>query len=90
VTEIEDGGLIEAGDVPLRVVATPGLEPEAVTFVVGEGLSAVTGDLDGQRGARSIFGPVDREAWQHSVARLALEAPGARWLGGHPAVDSGA
>lgn len=89
VDEIDDGGVIDTGDVPLRVVATPGLEPEAVAFVVGEGQYAVTGDLDGVRGARSIFGPIDREAWQHSVARLALEAPDARWLGGHPAVDSG-
>lgn len=89
LNEIDDGRVIDAGDVPLRVVATPGLEPEAVAFVVGEGQYAVTGDLDGVRGARSIFGPIDREAWQHSVARLALEAPDARWLGGHPAVDSG-
>ena len=89
LNEIDDGGVIDAGDVPLRVVATPGLEPEALAFVVGEGRFAVTGDLDGVRGARSIFGPIDREAWQHSVARLALEAPDARWLGGHPAVDSG-
>jgi glyoxylase-like metal-dependent hydrolase (beta-lactamase superfamily II) len=89
VKEIDDGGVIDAGDVPLRVVATPGLEPEALAFVVGEGQFAVAGDLDGVRGARSIFGPVDNEAWQHSVARLALDAPDARWLGGHPAVDSG-
>jgi glyoxylase-like metal-dependent hydrolase (beta-lactamase superfamily II)/8-oxo-dGTP pyrophosphatase MutT (NUDIX family) len=89
VKEIDDGGVIDAGDVPLRVVATPGLEPEALAFVVGEGQFAVAGDLDGVRGARSIFRPVDNEAWQHSVARLALDAPDARWLGGHPAVDSG-
>lgn len=88
VDELEDGALIEAGDVPLRVVATPGLEPEAVAFVVGAGASAITGDLDGVRGARSIFGPVDHEAWQYSVARLALVAPDATWLTGHPPVDS--
>jgi glyoxylase-like metal-dependent hydrolase (beta-lactamase superfamily II) len=88
VDELDDGAVIEAGDVPLRVVASPGLEPEALAFVVGEGQFAVTGDLDGRRGARSIFGPVDDAAWQQSVARLRSAAPDARWLGGHPAVDS--
>jgi glyoxylase-like metal-dependent hydrolase (beta-lactamase superfamily II)/8-oxo-dGTP pyrophosphatase MutT (NUDIX family) len=89
VNEIGDGSVIDAGDVPLRVVAAPGLEPEAVAFVVGDGQFAVTGDLDGGRGARSIFGPVDKEAWQHSVAHLAEVAPDATWLGGHARVDSG-
>jgi glyoxylase-like metal-dependent hydrolase (beta-lactamase superfamily II)/8-oxo-dGTP pyrophosphatase MutT (NUDIX family) len=88
VNEVEDGAMIEAGDVPLRVVATPGLEPEGVAYLVGEGQFAVTGDLDGRRGARSIFGPIDQDAWQHSVARLALDAPEATWLPGHPPVDS--
>ena len=90
VGELDDGALIDAGDVPLRVVASPGLEPEAVAFVIGEGQYAVTGDLDGGRGARSMFGPVDDGAVQQSVARLRSAAPDARWLGGHPAVDSGA
>ena len=83
VDEVADGAVIDIGDVPLRVVATPGLEPEAVAFVVGDGEFAVTGDLDGERGARSIFGPVDDGEWQHSVAHLAEVAPGATWLGGH-------
>jgi glyoxylase-like metal-dependent hydrolase (beta-lactamase superfamily II) len=81
--------VIDIGDVPLRVVSTPGLEPEAVAFVVGDGRFAVTGDLDGERGARSIFGPVDHGEWQHSVARLAEVAPDPTWLSGHPHVDSG-
>ena len=85
VDEVADGTLIDIGDVPLRVVATPGLEPEAVVFVVGDGQFAVTGDLDGERGARSIFGPVVHEEWQHSVARLAEVAPDATWLSGHRA-----
>ncbi|HSL76989.1 MAG TPA: MBL fold metallo-hydrolase [Candidatus Limnocylindrales bacterium] len=89
VNEVDDGTAIDAGDVPLRVVATPGLEPEALAFVVGEGQYAVTGDLDGERGARSIFGPVDTDAWQDSVARLSTVAPDAIWLAGHPRVDSG-
>ena len=55
--------------------------------MVGEGQFAVTGDLDGRRGARSVFGPVDEAQWQQSVARLRTVAPDARWLGGHPSVD---
>ncbi len=87
VVELGDGLTVDAGDVPLRVVATPGLEPEGLAFVVGEGQFAVTGDLDGRRGARSIFGPADEAAWQQSVERLRAVAPDARWLGGHP-IDS--
>jgi glyoxylase-like metal-dependent hydrolase (beta-lactamase superfamily II)/8-oxo-dGTP pyrophosphatase MutT (NUDIX family) len=90
VRELEDGAVLEACDIPLRVVAAPGLEPEGLAFLVGEGAYAVTGDLGERRGARSIFGPVDDAALQRSVARLRSEAPDARWLGGHPAVDSGA
>jgi glyoxylase-like metal-dependent hydrolase (beta-lactamase superfamily II)/8-oxo-dGTP pyrophosphatase MutT (NUDIX family) len=90
VDELGDGTVIDAGDVPLRVVATPGLEPEGLALVVGEGQFAITGDLDGRRGARSIFGPVDDGAWQASVERLRAAAPDARWLGGHPSIDSGA
>lgn len=85
VNEVGEGAVIDACDVPLRVVSTPGLEPEALSFVVGDGQFAVTGDLDGERGARSIFGPVDEGEWQHSVAHLAEVAPDAIWLGGHRA-----
>ena len=78
---------IDESDVPIRVVAAPGLELEGVAFVVGEGQFAVTGDLDGVRGARSVFGPVDEAQWQQSVARLMSVAPDAHWLGGHPPID---
>jgi glyoxylase-like metal-dependent hydrolase (beta-lactamase superfamily II)/8-oxo-dGTP pyrophosphatase MutT (NUDIX family) len=84
VVELGDGLTVDAGDVPLRVVATPGLEPEGIAFVVGEGQFAVTGDLDGRRGTRSIFGPIDEPSWRRSVERLRAVAPDARWLGGHP------
>lgn len=84
--EVGDGGAIELGDVPLRVVETPGPRPDHVAFVVGSGASAVViaGDLDGVRGARSVPGPVDEAAWSRSVARLRSVAPGAPWFGGHP------
>ena len=88
VIELADGEVIDAGDVPLRVVASPGLEAEGISLVVGEGRFAMTGDLDGVRGSRSVFGPVDHDAWKGSVARLRSVAPDARWLGGHPALDS--
>jgi glyoxylase-like metal-dependent hydrolase (beta-lactamase superfamily II)/8-oxo-dGTP pyrophosphatase MutT (NUDIX family) len=87
VVEVDAGAVIDKGDVPLRVVATPGLEPEGLAFVVGDGRFAVTGDLDGARGARSIFGPVDDAALERSIARLRAAAPAARWLGGHPSID---
>jgi glyoxylase-like metal-dependent hydrolase (beta-lactamase superfamily II)/8-oxo-dGTP pyrophosphatase MutT (NUDIX family) len=89
VVEVTDGTTVDAGDVVLRVVATPGLEPEGSAFVVGEGQFAITGDLDARRGARSIFGRVDTALWQQSVARLHAAAPDADWLGGHPPIDSG-
>jgi glyoxylase-like metal-dependent hydrolase (beta-lactamase superfamily II)/8-oxo-dGTP pyrophosphatase MutT (NUDIX family) len=86
--EVGEGSVIEVGDVPLRVVETPGLRPDHVAFVVGEmpdGVRAViAGDLDGVRGARSVPGPVDEAALARSVARLRSVAPGAPWFGGHP------
>ncbi|MFP5343503.1 MAG: MBL fold metallo-hydrolase [Candidatus Limnocylindria bacterium] len=84
--EMKDGTIIDIGDVPLRVVATPGPRPDHVSFVVGSGASAVViaGDLDGVRGARSMPAPADEAAWSRSVARLRSVAPGSRWLGGHP------
>ena len=82
--ELADGEIVDAGDVPLRVVATPGPRPDHVAFVVGEGQVVVAGDLDGVRGARSILGPPDEAAWQRSVAALRSVAPRARWLPGHP------
>ena len=88
VRELDDGSLLDDGDVPLRLVWTPGLGRAASAFVVGDGQFAITGDLDGVRGARSIFGPVDEDRWRASVAHLAEVAPDATWLGGHPALDS--
>jgi len=88
VRQLDDGAFLDEGDVPLRFVWTPGLGWSTSAYVVGDGQFAVTGDLDGERGARSIFGPIDKERWQASVAHLAKVAPDATWLGGHPAVDS--
>ncbi len=87
IGSVVDGAVVSDGDVPLRVVATPGPRPDHLAFVVGEGRFAVTGDLDGIRGARSILGPVDDAAWRASVERLRAIAPDATWLGGHPSID---
>ena len=81
---LEDGSIIDAGDVPLRIVATPGPRPDHVACIVGAGDVVLSGDLDGIRGARSVLAPVDGRALQASVERLRALAPGAAWLGGHP------
>ncbi|MGK2849493.1 MAG: MBL fold metallo-hydrolase [Candidatus Limnocylindrales bacterium] len=83
VAPLVDGDRVPVGDVPLRVVATPGPTPDHLAFVVGEGRAVISGDLDGVRGARSIPGSTDDAAWARSVAVLRSVAPGARWLGGH-------
>ena len=83
--EVRDGEMVELGDVPLQVVATPGPRPDHLAFVVGEGSAVLAGDLDGVRGARSIVGPPDKAAWARSVAVLRSVAPDAHWLPGHPA-----
>lgn len=88
VREIADDAVFHEGDVAVRVVATPGPAPEHLAFLVGEGQFAITGDLEGGRGARSVPGPRDEAAWQRSVARVRSAAPEAAWLGGHPPIDS--
>ena len=81
---LADGDVIDLGDVPLRVVATPGPTTDHMGFVIGDGGVVLSGDLDGPRGARSILGPTDDAAATTSRARLRTIAPTARWLGGHP------
>ena len=82
---IELGGtdVIHAGDVPLQVIATPGPRPDHVAFFDAVGGVALTGDLDGRRGARMIPGPADASAWAASRAALDAVGPSIR-LGGHP------
>jgi glyoxylase-like metal-dependent hydrolase (beta-lactamase superfamily II)/8-oxo-dGTP pyrophosphatase MutT (NUDIX family) len=84
VREIADGVVVEDSDVGVRVVATPGPASEHLAFVIEEGRFAVTGDLDGRRGARSVVAPSDDAAWQRSLVVLRSAAPEASWLGGHP------
>jgi glyoxylase-like metal-dependent hydrolase (beta-lactamase superfamily II)/8-oxo-dGTP pyrophosphatase MutT (NUDIX family) len=90
--EIANGTIFDDGDLAWRVVETPGPRADHLAFVVGDddaaagagsGPVVLAGDLDGVRGARSVLGPPDDDAWTRSEARLQSVAPGARWLGGH-------
>jgi glyoxylase-like metal-dependent hydrolase (beta-lactamase superfamily II)/8-oxo-dGTP pyrophosphatase MutT (NUDIX family) len=83
VLEAGDLTMLDAGDLALRVVHTPGPRPDHVAFIVGDGAVVLAGDLDGVRGARSVTGPPDATAWAASRGRLAELAPSAIWLTGH-------
>ena len=85
VRELTDGEMVDAGDVALHTVSTPGPRPDHVSFLIGDGRVALIGDLDGQRGSRSIHGPRDAAAWALSLARLDESAPRSTRFGGHPA-----
>ena len=82
VRELADMEDLRAGDVPTRALHAPGPRPDHVAFI-GETF-AITGDLDGTRGARSIPGPSDQPAWAASRERVAGLVPRDRWLAGHP------
>jgi len=84
VRELADMESLDACDVPLHVVHAPGPRPDHLGFLVEDGAFVVNGDLDGVRGARSIPGPPDAEAWAASLERLARLVPDARRLPGHP------
>jgi len=85
VRELADAAILPAGDVRLRAVWTPGPRPDHLAFLVGDPPTMVVyGDLDGERGARSVCGPPDHVAAAASRARLQQLAPGAARLGGHP------
>ena len=82
--ELRDLDTLDAGDIGLQVLSTPGLRRDHVAFVDPDGRFVIAGDLDGVRGARSIPGPVDPAVLAASVARVRAVAPEAVWLAGHP------
>jgi glyoxylase-like metal-dependent hydrolase (beta-lactamase superfamily II)/8-oxo-dGTP pyrophosphatase MutT (NUDIX family) len=84
VRELADGELFGAGDVPLLAIHAPGPRSDHIGYAGPDGTWLISGDLDGVRGARSIPGPVDRDAMAASVARVRAAAPDATWLPGHP------
>lgn len=82
--ELKDGTLLDAPDVPVRAIATPGPRPDHLAYVIGTGEAVLTGDLAGARGARMIPGPADEGAWATSRARLDhLTGPVSLRLPGH-------
>ncbi len=84
VRELTDGEPLDVGDVALQAILTPGPRTDHVAFLVADGAFVVIGDLDGVRGARSIPGPPDPDAWAASLDRVARLAPNATRLTGHP------
>ena len=84
--ELRDLDMLDAGDIGLQVLSTPGLRRDHVALVDAGGRFVIAGDLDGVRGARSIPGPVDPAVLAASVARVRAVAPEAVWLAGHPAL----
>jgi glyoxylase-like metal-dependent hydrolase (beta-lactamase superfamily II)/8-oxo-dGTP pyrophosphatase MutT (NUDIX family) len=84
VTELVDGQPVPGGDLSLRAIATPGLRPDHLAFVLDDGGFAIAGDLDGIRGTRSILGEPDAPTLAASRERLRALVPESRWLGGHP------
>ena len=75
--ELRDLDLLDAGDIELQVLSTPGLRRDHLAFVDAAGRFVIAGDLDGVRGARSIPGPVDLPALAASVERVRAAAPDA-------------
>ena len=75
--ELRDLDMLDAGDIGLQVLSTPGLRRDHVVLVDAGGRFVIAGDLDGVRGARSIPGPVDQAA----LARLRRARPGGRARG---------
>lgn len=88
VRELADDAMLPAGDVPLRVVATPGVRPDHVAFAVGGTGDLLVGDLFGPQADRAVLGPTDEAARAASVARV-RQLGAARLLPGHGPVVPG-
>jgi glyoxylase-like metal-dependent hydrolase (beta-lactamase superfamily II)/8-oxo-dGTP pyrophosphatase MutT (NUDIX family) len=86
VRELVDEAVIDAGDIGLRVLATPGPRPDHLAFAADDLGVVLTGDLDGRHGARSIPPPIDAPALAASAARVE-RLGGFLRLGGHPAPE---
>ncbi len=75
VRELADLERLDAGDVPLRAILTPGPRPDHVAYLADSGEFVLVGDLDGPRGARSILAPAGRR--RLGVLARAPRRPGA-------------
>ena len=88
VRELADLEWLDAGDVPIRAVHSPGPSADHLAYLVGDADGprfVIAGDLDGRRGTRAITAPTNETAVARSRDRLDRLAPGATWLSGHPA-----
>jgi len=79
---LADGDRIDAGDVELVAVETPGHRLDHIALLDAADGIALTGDLIGPGPSRSILGPPDIPAWLDALDRLAALAP-RRILPGH-------
>ncbi|MCJ7709674.1 MAG: MBL fold metallo-hydrolase [Chloroflexi bacterium] len=71
VRGLRDGEEMTLGDVPLRVVATPGTHTGHIALCASSVGAVLTGDLDGPGPSRGIPEPVDARALDRSRARVA-------------------
>ena len=83
VIEVGEHDVIQVGDVPRQAIPTPGPRPDHIALFDAIGGVALTGDLDGRRGARMIPSPSDEAAWAASRRSVDALGPIVR-LGGHP------
>ncbi len=78
VRGLRDEEEVTLGDVPLRVVATPGTHPGHIALWASSVGAVLTGDLDGPGPSRGIPEPVDARALDRSRARVTALAAGLR------------
>jgi endoribonuclease LACTB2 len=81
VTEVHDGATIDLGDVPLRVVGTPGHRPDHLAFVLPDG-TLLSGDALTDQPVLVIPPPGVAADARRSLERLATLRP-SRVLPGH-------
>jgi glyoxylase-like metal-dependent hydrolase (beta-lactamase superfamily II)/8-oxo-dGTP pyrophosphatase MutT (NUDIX family) len=82
VRELADGEAVDLGDLPLRVLATPGPDPAHLAFDVPEAGCVLTGDLFDPGPPMAV--PEPRDAAATNRSRAAVEALGPRRrLGAH-------
>lgn len=75
---LEDGDVIEVGDLRLRLLATPGHSPGCMVALAEDGDEALVGDLVFAQGiGRTDFPRSDHAAMMRSLERLFREVPGA-------------
>ncbi len=67
---IEDADVLGYADVEIRVIATPGTDPDHLAFALPSEGAVLVGDLEGPGPSRSIPAPVAEAALGRSRARV--------------------